>query len=60
MLLLTYLTLEKFLVIVFPFSNLRPSKLQTVVSAMVTTSPSAAAHVTARTQPIRAAVAVDE
>ncbi|KAL7390658.1 hypothetical protein ABVT39_025247 [Epinephelus coioides] len=30
-LLLTYLTLEKFLVIVFPFSNLRPSKLQTVV-----------------------------
>ncbi|XP_056451037.1 relaxin receptor 2a isoform X3 [Gadus chalcogrammus] len=29
-LLLTYLTLEKFLVIVFPFSNLRPSKLQTV------------------------------
>lgn len=31
-LLLTYLTLEKFLVIVFPFSNLRPSKLQTGVS----------------------------
>ncbi|CAL8265982.1 unnamed protein product [Merluccius merluccius] len=30
-LLLTYLTMEKFLVIVFPFSNLRPSKLQTVV-----------------------------
>ncbi|XP_074466539.1 relaxin receptor 2a isoform X2 [Sebastes fasciatus] len=30
-LLLTYLTLEKFLVIVFPFSNLRPGKLQTVV-----------------------------
>ncbi|XP_061596710.1 relaxin receptor 2-like [Cololabis saira] len=30
-LLLTYLTLEKFLVIVFPFSNLRPSKLQTGV-----------------------------
>lgn len=28
-LLLTYLTLEKFLVIVFPFSNLRPGKLQT-------------------------------
>lgn len=31
-LLLTYLTLEKFLVIVFPFNNLRPSKLQTGVS----------------------------
>ena len=31
-LLLTYLTLEKFLVIVFPFSNLRPGKLQTGVS----------------------------
>ncbi|XP_032390024.1 relaxin receptor 2a isoform X2 [Etheostoma spectabile] len=31
-LLLTYLTLEKFLVIVFPFSNLRPGKLQTVVA----------------------------
>ncbi|CAL8363213.1 unnamed protein product [Lota lota] len=30
-LLLTYLTVEKFLVIVFPFSNLRPSKLQTVM-----------------------------
>ncbi|XP_034034117.1 relaxin receptor 2a [Thalassophryne amazonica] len=30
-LLLTYLTLERFLVIVFPFSNLRPSKLQTGV-----------------------------
>uniref|UniRef100_A0A3Q2ZXG3 Relaxin family peptide receptor 2a n=1 Tax=Kryptolebias marmoratus TaxID=37003 RepID=A0A3Q2ZXG3_KRYMA len=30
-LLLTYLTLEKFLVIVFPFSNLRPGKLQTGV-----------------------------
>ncbi|XP_076025239.1 relaxin receptor 2a [Genypterus blacodes] len=30
-LLLTYLTLEKFLVIVFPFSNLRPGKRQTVV-----------------------------
>ncbi|XP_056140300.1 relaxin receptor 2a, partial [Lampris incognitus] len=30
-LLLTYLTLEKFLVIVFPFSNLRPGKLQTAV-----------------------------
>ncbi|XP_075887392.1 relaxin receptor 2a [Nelusetta ayraudi] len=30
-LLLTYLTLEKFLVIVFPFNNLRPSKLQTWV-----------------------------
>ncbi|XP_029304696.1 relaxin receptor 2a [Cottoperca gobio] len=30
-LLLTYLTLEKFLVIVFPFSNLRPGKIQTVV-----------------------------
>ncbi|CAB1316935.1 unnamed protein product, partial [Coregonus sp. 'balchen'] len=30
-LLLTYLTLEKFLVIVFPFSHLRPGKLQTVV-----------------------------
>ncbi|KAK5918087.1 hypothetical protein CgunFtcFv8_002882 [Champsocephalus gunnari] len=30
-LLLTYLTLERFLVIVFPFSNLRPGKLQTVV-----------------------------
>ncbi|XP_028838965.1 relaxin receptor 2a [Denticeps clupeoides] len=28
-LLLTYLTLEKFLVIVFPFSHLRPGKLQT-------------------------------
>ncbi|XP_023278421.1 relaxin receptor 2-like, partial [Seriola lalandi dorsalis] len=28
-LLLTYLTMEKFLVIVFPFSNLRPGKLQT-------------------------------
>lgn len=31
-LLLTYLTLEKFLVIVFPFSNLRPGKFQTGVS----------------------------
>uniref|UniRef100_I3K4C5 Relaxin family peptide receptor 2a n=1 Tax=Oreochromis niloticus TaxID=8128 RepID=I3K4C5_ORENI len=30
-LLLTYLTLEKFLVIVFPFSNLRPGKFQTGV-----------------------------
>ncbi|KAF3840942.1 hypothetical protein F7725_006804 [Dissostichus mawsoni] len=30
-LLLTYLTLERFLVIVFPFSNLRPGKIQTVV-----------------------------
>uniref|UniRef100_H3CX20 Relaxin family peptide receptor 2a n=1 Tax=Tetraodon nigroviridis TaxID=99883 RepID=H3CX20_TETNG len=30
-LLLTYLTLEKFLVIVFPFSNLRPGKLLTGV-----------------------------
>ncbi|KAM4620399.1 relaxin receptor 2a [Polymixia lowei] len=30
-LLLTYLTLEKFLVIVFPFSNLRPGKLQIMV-----------------------------
>ncbi|XP_027131791.1 relaxin receptor 2 isoform X2 [Larimichthys crocea] len=30
-LLLTYLTLEKFLVIVFPFSDLRPGKLQTSV-----------------------------
>lgn len=30
-LLLTYLTLEKFLVIVFPFSHLRPGKLQTGV-----------------------------
>uniref|UniRef100_A0A665WI72 Relaxin family peptide receptor 2a n=1 Tax=Echeneis naucrates TaxID=173247 RepID=A0A665WI72_ECHNA len=30
-LLLTYLTMEKFLVIVFPFSNLRPGKLQTGV-----------------------------
>ncbi|XP_056322799.1 relaxin receptor 2a isoform X2 [Danio aesculapii] len=30
-LLLTYLTLEKFLVIVFPFSHLRPAKLQTVL-----------------------------
>uniref|UniRef100_A0A3Q2CZU8 Relaxin family peptide receptor 2a n=1 Tax=Cyprinodon variegatus TaxID=28743 RepID=A0A3Q2CZU8_CYPVA len=30
-LLLTYLTLEKFLVIVFPFSNVRPGKLQTGV-----------------------------
>ncbi|XP_056127482.1 relaxin receptor 2a isoform X1 [Rhinichthys klamathensis goyatoka] len=30
-LLLTYLTLEKFLVIVFPFSHLRPEKLQTVL-----------------------------
>uniref|UniRef100_A0A8C7S135 G-protein coupled receptors family 1 profile domain-containing protein n=1 Tax=Oncorhynchus mykiss TaxID=8022 RepID=A0A8C7S135_ONCMY len=30
-LLLTYLTMEKFLVIVFPFSHLRPGKLQTVV-----------------------------
>ncbi|XP_030601375.1 relaxin receptor 2a isoform X2 [Archocentrus centrarchus] len=30
-LLLTYLTLEKFLVIVFPFNNLRPGKLQTGV-----------------------------
>ncbi|XP_071195933.1 relaxin receptor 2-like [Salvelinus alpinus] len=30
-LLLTYLTLEKFLVIVFPFSHLRPGKLQTAV-----------------------------
>ncbi|XP_051972017.1 relaxin receptor 2a isoform X2 [Xyrauchen texanus] len=30
-LLLTYLTLEKFLVIVFPFSHLRPGKLQTVL-----------------------------
>lgn len=32
-LLLTYLTMEKFLVIVFPFSNLRPGKLQTGVSS---------------------------
>uniref|UniRef100_A0A3P8ZPB0 G-protein coupled receptors family 1 profile domain-containing protein n=1 Tax=Esox lucius TaxID=8010 RepID=A0A3P8ZPB0_ESOLU len=30
-LLLTYLTLEKFLVIVFPFSHLRPGKLHTIV-----------------------------
>ncbi|XP_029924088.1 relaxin receptor 2a isoform X2 [Myripristis murdjan] len=30
-LLLSYLTLEKFLVIVFPFNNLRPGKLQTVI-----------------------------
>ncbi|XP_040303873.1 relaxin receptor 2 [Herpailurus yagouaroundi] len=30
-LLLTYLTLEKFLVIVFPFSNIRPGKWQTSV-----------------------------
>jgi hypothetical protein len=30
-LLLTFLTLEKFLVIVFPFSNLRPCKRQTAV-----------------------------
>ncbi|KAG1970395.1 relaxin receptor [Pimephales promelas] len=30
-LLLTYLTLEKFLVIVFPFSHLRPEKVQTVL-----------------------------
>uniref|UniRef100_A0A8K9VBL0 G-protein coupled receptors family 1 profile domain-containing protein n=1 Tax=Oncorhynchus mykiss TaxID=8022 RepID=A0A8K9VBL0_ONCMY len=30
-LLLTYLTVEKFLVIVFPFSHLRPGKLQTAV-----------------------------
>lgn len=30
-LLLTYLTLEKFLVIVFPFSHLQPGKLQTGV-----------------------------
>ncbi|XP_058268796.1 relaxin receptor 2a isoform X2 [Hemibagrus wyckioides] len=30
-LLLTYLTLEKFLVIVFPFSHLRPGKMQTGV-----------------------------
>ncbi|KTF74084.1 hypothetical protein cypCar_00030180 [Cyprinus carpio] len=30
-LLITYLTLEKFLVIVFPFSHLRPGKLQTVL-----------------------------
>ncbi|XP_051973473.1 relaxin receptor 2-like [Xyrauchen texanus] len=30
-LLLTYLTMEKFLVIVFPFSHLRPGKLQTVL-----------------------------
>uniref|UniRef100_A0A2K6EQK7 G-protein coupled receptor 106 n=2 Tax=Propithecus coquereli TaxID=379532 RepID=A0A2K6EQK7_PROCO len=30
-LLLTYLTLEKFLVIVFPFSNIRPGKRQTLV-----------------------------
>ncbi|XP_030009576.1 relaxin receptor 2a [Sphaeramia orbicularis] len=30
-LLLTYLTLEKFVVIVFPFSNLRPGKHQTMV-----------------------------
>ncbi|XP_032960500.1 relaxin receptor 2 isoform X3 [Rhinolophus ferrumequinum] len=30
-LLLTYLTLEKFLVIVFPFSNIRPGKRQTSV-----------------------------
>jgi len=37
-LLLTYLTLEKFLVIVFPFSNLRPSKRQTVVSGVVNSS----------------------
>ena len=31
-LLLTYLTMEKFLVIVFPFSHLRPGKFQIVVS----------------------------
>ncbi|XP_026640613.1 relaxin receptor 2 [Microtus ochrogaster] len=31
-LLLTFLTLEKFLVIVYPFSNLRPGKRQTVVA----------------------------
>ncbi|XP_007520354.1 relaxin receptor 2 [Erinaceus europaeus] len=30
-LLLTYLTLEKFLVVVFPFSNIRPGKRQTFV-----------------------------
>ncbi|XP_069495841.1 relaxin receptor 2 [Ambystoma mexicanum] len=30
-LLLTYLTLEKYLVIVFPFSNIRPGKRQTVI-----------------------------
>ncbi|XP_064880070.1 relaxin receptor 2-like [Oncorhynchus nerka] len=30
-LLLTYLTVEKFLVIVFPFSHLRPGKIQTAV-----------------------------
>uniref|UniRef100_A0A7M4EXZ4 Relaxin family peptide receptor 2 n=1 Tax=Crocodylus porosus TaxID=8502 RepID=A0A7M4EXZ4_CROPO len=30
-LLLTYLTLEKYLVIVFPFSNIRPGKHQTVI-----------------------------
>lgn len=35
-LLLTYLTLEKFLVIVFPFSNLRPSKLLTGVLVTLT------------------------
>uniref|UniRef100_A0A8C4ZG71 Relaxin family peptide receptor 2a n=1 Tax=Gadus morhua TaxID=8049 RepID=A0A8C4ZG71_GADMO len=34
-LLLTYLTLEKFLVIVFPFSNLRPSKLQTTMLSSI-------------------------
>ncbi|XP_007954153.1 relaxin receptor 2, partial [Orycteropus afer afer] len=31
-LLLTYLTLEKFLVIVFPFSNIRPGKRQTAIN----------------------------
>ncbi|XP_078513275.1 relaxin receptor 2 isoform X2 [Lissotriton helveticus] len=30
-LLLTYLTLEKYLVIVFPFSNIRPGKRQTII-----------------------------
>lgn len=30
-LLLTYLTLEKYLVIVFPFSNIRPGKQKTIV-----------------------------
>ncbi|KAG6926546.1 relaxin/insulin like family peptide receptor 2, partial [Chelydra serpentina] len=30
-LLLTYLTLEKYLVIVFPFSNIRPGKHQTII-----------------------------
>ncbi|XP_056417855.1 relaxin receptor 2 isoform X1 [Hyla sarda] len=34
-LLLTYLTLEKYLAIVFPFSNIRPSKCQTLVTLMM-------------------------